>query len=71
MVKIRIFIIGGIICGLNLALMFDLIKSCNGRYMFGLSATNVGLLMLLDKGPSTRQWRCLMNTSVKPSVKIP
>ena len=64
MFKIRIFSIGGIICGLNQALMFDLIKSHNGRYMFGLSATNVGLLMLLDKGPSTRQWRCLMSTQV-------
>jgi hypothetical protein len=40
MVKIRIFIICGIICGLNLALMFDLIKS-NGRYMFGLSQVYV------------------------------
>ncbi|XP_061955245.1 myosin-binding protein 7 [Populus nigra] len=46
-------------------------KAQRSKYMFGLSATNVGLLMLLDKGPSTRQWRCLMNTSVKPSVKIP
>ena len=64
MFKILILNIGDIICGLNVALMFDLINYCNGRYMFGLSATNAGLLMLLDKGPSTRQWRCLMSTQV-------
>uniref|UniRef100_A0A6N2N6D9 GTD-binding domain-containing protein n=1 Tax=Salix viminalis TaxID=40686 RepID=A0A6N2N6D9_SALVM len=47
-------------------------KAQRSKYMFGLSATNAGLLMLLDKGPSTRQWRCLMSTpGVKPSVKIP
>lgn len=33
------------------------------RYMFGLSA-NVGLLMLLDKDPRARQWRCLTSTQV-------
>ncbi|CAK7342151.1 unnamed protein product [Dovyalis caffra] len=39
-------------------------KAQRSKYMFGLSATNVGLLMLLDKGPRTRQWRCLMSTQV-------
>lgn len=56
--------VGGIICSFNLALMFNLIKFCNGRYMFGLSAADVGLLILLDKGSRTRQWRCLMSTQV-------
>ncbi|XP_015577826.1 myosin-binding protein 7 [Ricinus communis] len=39
-------------------------KARRSRYMCGLSATNVGLLLLLDKGPRTRQWRCLTSTQV-------
>ncbi|XP_043698122.1 myosin-binding protein 7-like [Telopea speciosissima] len=38
-------------------------KARRSKYMFGLSAENVGLLMLLDKGPRMRPWRCL--TSVR------
>lgn len=39
-------------------------KACRSKYMFGLSANNLGLLMLLDKGPRTRHWRCLTSTQV-------
>ncbi|XP_004303392.1 PREDICTED: myosin-binding protein 7-like [Fragaria vesca subsp. vesca] len=38
-------------------------RARRSKYMFGLSA-NVGLLMLLDKGPHTRQWRCLTSTQI-------
>lgn len=38
-------------------------RARRSKYMFGLSA-NVGLLMLLDKGPRARQWRCLTSTQV-------
>ncbi|KAM1431867.1 hypothetical protein ACFXTO_014460 [Malus domestica] len=38
-------------------------RACRSKHMFGLSA-NVGLLMLLDKGPHVRQWRCLTSTQV-------
>lgn len=34
------------------------------RYTFGLSANNVGLLMLLDRGPRVRHWRYLTSTQV-------
>ncbi|KAI9152996.1 hypothetical protein LWI28_004228 [Acer negundo] len=34
-------------------------KASRSKYMYGLSANNVGLLMLLEKGPRMRQWRCL------------
>ncbi|XP_042509834.1 myosin-binding protein 7-like [Macadamia integrifolia] len=39
-------------------------KARRSKYMFGLSAENVGLLMLLDKGPCVRPWRCL--SSIRP-----
>lgn len=39
-------------------------KARRSRYTCGISATNVGLLLLLDKGPRTRQWRCLTSTQV-------
>ncbi|CAM8973803.1 unnamed protein product [Rhodiola kirilowii] len=29
------------------------------KYTFGITANNMGLLMLLDRGPRTKQWRCL------------
>ncbi|KAJ4971030.1 hypothetical protein NE237_004129 [Protea cynaroides] len=38
-------------------------KACRSKYMIGLSTENVGLLMILDKGPRNRPWRCL--TSVQ------
>ncbi|KAK6145728.1 hypothetical protein DH2020_022548 [Rehmannia glutinosa] len=33
-------------------------------YMFGLSANNAGLLMLLDRGPRVGQWRCILSTNM-------
>ncbi|XP_016509648.2 myosin-binding protein 7 [Nicotiana tabacum] len=39
-------------------------KARLSKYLFGLSANNAGLLMLLDKGPSVGQWRCLSSTQV-------
>ncbi|KAG8648780.1 myosin-binding protein 7 [Manihot esculenta] len=39
-------------------------KARRSKYMCGLSASNVGLLLLLDKGPRTRQWRCVTSTQV-------
>lgn len=39
-------------------------KARHSKYMFGMSANNVGLLMLLDKGPRVGQWRCLSSTQV-------
>ncbi|KAL5808550.1 hypothetical protein ACOSQ3_029241 [Xanthoceras sorbifolium] len=39
-------------------------KACRSKYMYGLSANNVGLLLLLEKGPHMRQWRCLTSTQV-------
>ncbi|KAJ4977973.1 hypothetical protein NE237_008753 [Protea cynaroides] len=38
-------------------------KARRSKYTFGLSAENIGLLMLLDKGPRMRPWRCL--TSIR------
>lgn len=32
------------------------------KYMFGMSASNAGLLMLVDNGPQMGQWRCLSRT---------
>ncbi|KAK9290979.1 hypothetical protein L1049_009161 [Liquidambar formosana] len=40
-------------------------KACRSKYMFGLSADNVGLLMLLERGPRMRKWRCLTSTQVQ------
>ncbi|KAG8376833.1 hypothetical protein BUALT_Bualt09G0105000 [Buddleja alternifolia] len=37
-------------------------KARRCKYMFGLSANNAGLLMLLDRGPRVAQWRCLSST---------
>ncbi|KAK8490966.1 hypothetical protein V6N13_126129 [Hibiscus sabdariffa] len=39
-------------------------RACRSKYLYGLSPNNVGLLMLLDKGPRLRQWRCLSSTQV-------
>ncbi|XP_022742796.1 myosin-binding protein 7-like [Durio zibethinus] len=39
-------------------------KARRRKYLYGLSPNNVGLLMLLDKGPQLRQWRCLLSTQV-------
>lgn len=39
-------------------------KAFRSRYMSGMSPNNVGLLMLLDKGPRVGQWRCLTSTQV-------
>lgn len=39
-------------------------KARRCKYMFGLSANNAGLLMLLDKGPPVGRWRCLSSTQV-------
>ncbi|XP_010519984.1 PREDICTED: myosin-binding protein 7 [Tarenaya hassleriana] len=39
-------------------------KARRSKYMYGMSTNNMGLLMLLDKGPRTRQWRCLTSTQV-------
>ncbi|XP_069147219.1 myosin-binding protein 7 isoform X2 [Solanum lycopersicum] len=39
-------------------------KAHRCKYLFGLTANRVGLLMLLDKGPRVGQWRCLSSTQV-------
>ncbi|XP_052881129.1 myosin-binding protein 7 isoform X2 [Gossypium arboreum] len=39
-------------------------RARRSKYLYGLSPNNVGLLMLLDKGPRLRQWRCLSSTQV-------
>lgn len=39
-------------------------KARRSKYLFGLSPNSVGLLMLLDKGPRMRHWRCLTSTQV-------
>ncbi|OMO51920.1 hypothetical protein CCACVL1_29496 [Corchorus capsularis] len=39
-------------------------KARRNKHLYGLSANKVGLLMLLDKGPRLRQWRCLSSTQV-------
>lgn len=39
-------------------------KARRCKYMYGLSSSNAGLLMLLDKGPRVGQWRCLSSTQV-------
>ncbi|XVF07475.1 hypothetical protein REPUB_Repub06bG0142200 [Reevesia pubescens] len=39
-------------------------KARRSKYLYGLSPNNAGLLMLLDKGPRLRQWRCLSSTPV-------
>ncbi|KAL5545649.1 hypothetical protein UlMin_005336 [Ulmus minor] len=39
-------------------------KARRSKYTFGLSASSVGLLMLLDKGPRPKPWRCLGSTQV-------
>ncbi|GAB2235617.1 hypothetical protein Drorol1_Dr00026047 [Drosera rotundifolia] len=37
-------------------------KDRQAKYTFGLSPNNAGLLMLLDKSPHARHWRCVMST---------
>lgn len=39
-------------------------KARRSKYMFGLSASNIGLLLALDKSPQIRQGRCLTSTQV-------
>ncbi|KAK8705250.1 hypothetical protein V6N13_048856 [Hibiscus sabdariffa] len=39
-------------------------RARRSKYLYGLSPNNVGLLLLLDKGPRLRQWRCLSSTQV-------
>ncbi|GMH30051.1 hypothetical protein Nepgr_031894 [Nepenthes gracilis] len=39
-------------------------KAHQSKYTFGLSANNVGLLLLLDKMPHARTWRCVTSTQV-------
>uniref|UniRef100_A0A5B7BTX0 Uncharacterized protein n=1 Tax=Davidia involucrata TaxID=16924 RepID=A0A5B7BTX0_DAVIN len=39
-------------------------KARRSKYMFGLSANSVGLLILLNKSPHEDQWRCLTSTQV-------
>ncbi|GMI84807.1 hypothetical protein like AT5G06560 [Hibiscus trionum] len=47
-----------------LSFLFWRRKARRNKYLYGLSPNNVGLLMLLDKGPRLRQWRCLSSTQV-------
>lgn len=37
-------------------------RARRSKYMFGMSANNAGLRMLVDKRPQMRQWRCLSRT---------
>ncbi|KAK1384687.1 Myosin-binding protein 7 [Heracleum sosnowskyi] len=39
-------------------------KARQCRYMFGMSAHNIGLLVLLDKGIRVRRWRSISSTKV-------
>ncbi|KAE8684860.1 Myosin-binding protein 7 [Hibiscus syriacus] len=39
-------------------------RNRRSKYPYGLSPNNIGLLMLLDKGPRLRQWRCILSTQV-------
>lgn len=34
------------------------------KYVFGMSANNPGMMVLLDKGPQVGQWRCLSRTQL-------
>lgn len=47
-----------------LSFIFWRTKPCRTKYMFGMSARNVGLLMFVDKGPRVGQWRCLLSTQI-------
>ncbi|PKU82460.1 myosin-binding protein 7 [Dendrobium catenatum] len=38
-------------------------KASRSRYTFGLSNSNVGLLLILDNSPQMGQWRCLTRTT--------
>ncbi|EYU18144.1 hypothetical protein ABFS82_10G063800 [Erythranthe guttata] len=40
-------------------------KARRCKYMFGLSANNAGLLLLLDRGPRVGQWRCIFSTNMQ------
>lgn len=40
-------------------------KARQSKYMFELTANNVGLLMLLDKSPRSKLWRCVSSTQVR------
>ncbi|MQL81466.1 hypothetical protein Taro_013929 [Colocasia esculenta] len=42
-----------------LSLVFWKRRSQGSKHIVGLSSSNAGLLLLLDKGPRMRQWRCL------------
>ncbi|KAE8700911.1 Myosin-binding protein 7 [Hibiscus syriacus] len=46
------------------SLIFWRRKARRSKYLYGLSPNNVGLLMLLDRGPRPGQWRCLSSTQV-------
>ncbi|GMJ14770.1 hypothetical protein like AT5G06560 [Hibiscus trionum] len=46
------------------SLIFWRRKARRSNYLYGLSPKNVGLLMLLDKGPRLGQGRCLSSTQV-------
>ncbi|KAM0022965.1 putative GTD-binding domain-containing protein [Helianthus debilis subsp. tardiflorus] len=37
-------------------------RASQSKYMFGMSASNAGLRMLVNKGPQMGQWRCLSRT---------
>ncbi|KAJ8754487.1 hypothetical protein K2173_005648 [Erythroxylum novogranatense] len=39
-------------------------KARRSKYLYSFSPANIGLLMLLENGPRTRQWRCLTRTQV-------
>ncbi|CAN8298432.1 unnamed protein product [Cochlearia groenlandica] len=39
-------------------------KARRSKYMNGMQGKNIGLQMLLEKTPRTRQWRCLSSTQV-------
>lgn len=46
------------------SLVFWRKKARQSKFMFGLPAESVGLLMLLDKGTRARPWRCVSSTQV-------
>lgn len=39
-------------------------RARQSKYMFDLVANNAGLLLLLDKSPCTKQWRCISSSQV-------
>lgn len=51
-----------VLCKWIASFLFWRRKARRSKYMCGMSANNVGLRMVIDKGPQMGQWRCLSRT---------